>query len=71
MNSKFDICGSTWPDFAEWAMLRSGADPTIRVEGKALLEAATCTNPDRRVQANFEQTRKLLSDALGSGAPTK
>jgi len=52
-------------------LLRSGADPTIRVEGKALLEAATCTNPDRRVQANFEHTRKLLSDALGSVAPTK
>ena len=45
-------------------LLKSGADPTIRVDGKTLLEAATCMNPDRRVQADFEQTRKLLSAAL-------
>jgi uncharacterized protein len=52
-------------------LLRSGADPTIRVDGKGLLEVATCTNPDRRVQAKFEQTRKLLNDALGSASPAK
>jgi ankyrin repeat protein len=45
-------------------LLKSGADPTIRVGGKTLLEAATCTNPDRRVQASFGQTRKLLSEHL-------
>jgi ankyrin repeat protein len=50
-------------------LLKSGADPTIRVDGKTLLEAATCSNPDRRVQADFEQTRKLLQVALA--APNK
>jgi ankyrin repeat protein len=52
-------------------LLKSGADPTIRVDGKTLLEVATCTNPDHRVQADFGKTRKLLSEALGSAAPNK
>jgi ankyrin repeat protein len=52
-------------------LLKSGADPTIRVGGKTLLETATCTNPDRRVQANFEQTRKLIRAALDSAAPNR
>jgi hypothetical protein len=40
-------------------LLQSGVDPAIEVDGKTLPEAATCTNPDRRVQADFEQTRRL------------
>lgn len=52
-------------------LLQSGADPTIRVDGKTLLEAATCTNPDRRVQADFEQTRRTIKAALGSPSTSK
>jgi hypothetical protein len=47
-------------------LLQSGADPTIRVGNETLLQAATTTNPDRRVQADFEQTKKLLQEALAS-----
>jgi ankyrin repeat protein len=52
-------------------LLQSGANPTIRVDGKTLLEAATCTNPDRRVQADFEQTRRIIKAALESTSPSK
>ena len=52
-------------------LLKSGADPTIRVDGKTMLEAATCTNPDRRVQADFEQTRRIIEAAMPSTSPSK
>lgn len=52
-------------------LLQSGADAAIQVDGKTLLEAATCTNPDRRVQAHFEQTRRLIRAALGSTSSGK
>jgi ankyrin repeat protein len=52
-------------------LLESGADPTIQVDGKTLLEAATCTNPDRRVQANFEQTRRLIRASFQSTSSSK
>jgi ankyrin repeat protein len=52
-------------------LLQSGADPTIQVGGKTLLEAATCTNPDRRVQADFEQTRRVIKAALNFPSPGK
>lgn len=52
-------------------LLQSGADATIQIDGKTLLEAATCTNPDRRVQADFEKTRRLIRAALESTSPSK
>ena len=47
-------------------LLQSGADPTIRFDGKTIVNVATSTNPDRRVQERFEQTRTLLQEALGT-----
>ena len=52
-------------------LLQSGADATIQIDGKALLDAATCTNPDRRVQADFEKTRQLIRAALETTSPSK
>jgi uncharacterized protein len=52
-------------------LLQSGADPAIQVDGKTLLDATTCSNPDRRVQAKFEQTRRVIKAALGSKSPGK
>ena len=51
-------------------LLQNGADPTIQVDSKTLLEAATCPNCDPRVKANFAKTRDLIENALRS-APTK
>jgi hypothetical protein len=51
-------------------LLQSGADPTIQVGSKTLLEAATCPNCEPRVRANFAKTRDLIENARRS-APTK
>lgn len=52
-------------------LLQSGADPTIRFDGKTMLNVATSMNPDRRVQASFEQTRTFLQEALDTITPSK
>lgn len=48
-------------------LLQSGADPQQQDgEGHTILEIATTTNPDSRVQAEFAKTRQLLQEALKS-----
>ena len=51
-------------------LLQNGADPTRRVGGKTLLEAATCPNCEPRVKANLAKTRELIEEALRS-SPAK
>jgi ankyrin repeat protein len=51
-------------------LLQSGADPRQEdSEGHAILEIATTTNPDSRVQANFAKTRQLIQEALNATKP--
>jgi ankyrin repeat protein len=45
-------------------LLEHGADPNIRDSaGKSSYDLAYTTNPDSRVQANFQKMRSLLSNA--------
>jgi uncharacterized protein len=51
-------------------LLQSGADAQQQDgKGRTILEIATTTNPDSRVQADFMKTRQLLQDALKSTKP--
>jgi len=51
-------------------LLKSGADPRLQDgNGHTILDAATTTNPESRVQADFAKTRKLLEEALKSTEP--
>jgi ankyrin repeat protein len=51
-------------------LLQRGADPRQHDgEGHTILEIATTTNPDSRVQADFAKTRQLLQEALRSTKP--
>jgi len=46
-------------------LLRSGAEPKqLDGQGHSILETATTTNPDPRVQADFAKTRQILQDSL-------
>jgi len=46
-------------------LLQGGADPRITYDsGKTILQIATTTNPEARVQAQFAATRELLTNAL-------
>ena len=48
-------------------LLQSGADPRQRVaDGKTILDIASTTSHDSRVQRDFEKTRQLLEEALKS-----
>jgi hypothetical protein len=50
-------------------LLQSGADPREQYDGgHTILEIATTTNRDSRVQKEFEKTRQLLEKALQSPA---
>ncbi len=49
------------------ALLEGGADPTVRTkDGKTLLDIATTTNRERRVQIEFARTRDLLRVAIAT-----
>jgi uncharacterized protein len=49
-------------------LLEGGANPHLRDnEGKTPLDVAVVTNPDKRVQKQFAQTRALLSSATQKG----
>lgn len=53
-------------------LLEGGADPTAKTgDGKTLIEVATTTNPERRVQQEFAKTRTVLSAALAKNSETK
>lgn len=45
-------------------LLKSGADPTIQVNGKSLEESVPCPNCDSGSGARFVATRELLEEAL-------
>jgi hypothetical protein len=48
-------------------LLQSGADPSQQYEGgHTIVDVATTTNPDSRVQNEFARTRRLLERALQS-----
>jgi hypothetical protein len=51
-------------------LLQHGADPTIQVGGKTVLEAATCPNCAPDVKAGFAKARELIEHALLS-SPAK
>ena len=51
-------------------LLQNGADPRQQDSGgHTILDIATTTNPDPRVQADFAKTRQLLQEALKSTKP--
>ena len=51
-------------------LLQSGADPRQQDgNGHTILDAATSTNPESRVQADFAKTRQLIEEALKSTEP--
>jgi len=49
-------------------LLDGGANPNLRdKQGKTPFDVAVATNPDKRVQKQFAQTRALLTSATQKG----